>query len=217
MRTACAAPGSLPSTNPWRGHHRSSRAPWTANAVCYGLGLSQPANRNAGSRRLMAAVGQKIDAKSLQRPAGNMRQKAQVDVLSASSSSAWACSPLGLTSISTMMPRFEAGQLRAFALINATAMRTRDTSPRDWCLNCRSALAEAEVEYEDGRPRRASMRIDSRLLTLPISRSASGRRLELAFGFARYMRRQPYGHCRSANRAVAGNPQFDLMRWWNSG
>ena len=49
----------------------------------------------------------------------------------------------------TMMPRFEAEQLRAFATIIKNGHVYKGYKPVHWCLNCRSALAEAEVEYED--------------------------------------------------------------------
>jgi isoleucyl-tRNA synthetase len=49
----------------------------------------------------------------------------------------------------TMAPRFEAEQLRAFAVIIKNGHVYKGFKPVHWCLNCRSALAEAEVEYED--------------------------------------------------------------------
>jgi len=49
----------------------------------------------------------------------------------------------------TMMPQYEAEQLRAFALIIKNGHLYKGYKPVHWCLNCRSALAEAEVEYED--------------------------------------------------------------------
>ena len=49
----------------------------------------------------------------------------------------------------TMMPRFEAEQLRAFARIIENGHLYKGYKPVHWCLNCRSALAEAEVEYEE--------------------------------------------------------------------
>ncbi len=49
----------------------------------------------------------------------------------------------------TMDPRFEAEQLRAFAMIIRNGHVYKGYKPVHWCLNCRSALAEAEVEYED--------------------------------------------------------------------
>ncbi|HEY6644461.1 isoleucine--tRNA ligase [Povalibacter sp.] len=49
----------------------------------------------------------------------------------------------------TMQPRYEAEQLRAFAQIVRNGHVYKGLKPVHWCLDCRSALAEAEVEYED--------------------------------------------------------------------
>jgi isoleucyl-tRNA synthetase len=49
----------------------------------------------------------------------------------------------------TMDPRFEAQQIRALGKIIANGHLYRGAKPVHWCLDCRSALAEAEVEYED--------------------------------------------------------------------
>src|SRR5258706_1134616 len=49
----------------------------------------------------------------------------------------------------TMQPGFEAQQIRALARIIANGHLIRGAKPVHWCLDCRSALAEAEVEYED--------------------------------------------------------------------
>jgi isoleucyl-tRNA synthetase len=58
----------------------------------------------------------------------------------------------------TMDPRYEAEQLRAFARILANGHIFRGYKPVHWCLDCASALAEAEVEYAD----RTSPAIDVR-------------------------------------------------------
>jgi isoleucyl-tRNA synthetase len=58
----------------------------------------------------------------------------------------------------TMDPRYEAEQLRGFARIMARGHVYRGYKPVHWCLDCRSALAEAEVEYMD----RTSPAIDVR-------------------------------------------------------
>jgi isoleucyl-tRNA synthetase len=58
----------------------------------------------------------------------------------------------------TMQPRFEAEQLRAFAQILRNGHVYKGLKPVHWCMDCRSALAEAEVEYED----RTSPAIDVR-------------------------------------------------------
>ncbi len=49
----------------------------------------------------------------------------------------------------TMAPKFEAQQIRAFGKIIQNGHLYKGVKPVYWCLDCRSALAEAEVEYED--------------------------------------------------------------------
>ena len=62
----------------------------------------------------------------------------------------------------TMNPRYEAEQLRAFARIYENGHVYRGYKPVHWCLDCGSALAEAEVEYQD----RGSPAIDVRYRVL---------------------------------------------------
>ena len=49
----------------------------------------------------------------------------------------------------TMDPHYEAQQLRAFGRVVHNGHVYRGEKPVHWCLDCRSALAEAEVEYEE--------------------------------------------------------------------
>ena len=49
----------------------------------------------------------------------------------------------------TLQPGYEAEQLRAFAQILRNGHVYKGLKPVHWCLDCRSALAEAEVEYEE--------------------------------------------------------------------
>ena len=49
----------------------------------------------------------------------------------------------------TMHPKFEADQMRAFAQIFNNGHVYKGLKPVHWCMDCQSALAEAEVEYED--------------------------------------------------------------------
>jgi isoleucyl-tRNA synthetase len=49
----------------------------------------------------------------------------------------------------TMAPAYEAQQLRAFGRIIQNGHVYKGVKPVHWCLDCRSALAEAEVEYEE--------------------------------------------------------------------
>ena len=48
-----------------------------------------------------------------------------------------------------MDPHYEAQQLRAFGRVVHNGHVYRGEKPVHWCLDCRSALAEAEVEYEE--------------------------------------------------------------------
>ncbi len=45
--------------------------------------------------------------------------------------------------------RFEANEIRALAKIVANGHLTRGVKPVHWCFDCGSALAEAEIEYQD--------------------------------------------------------------------
>jgi isoleucyl-tRNA synthetase len=49
----------------------------------------------------------------------------------------------------TMAPRNEADELRALGKIMAAGFVFRGLKPVNWCFDCGSALAEAEVEYQD--------------------------------------------------------------------
>ncbi len=49
----------------------------------------------------------------------------------------------------TMDPRFEAQQIRALGKIIRNGHLYKGAKPVHWCLDCRSSLAEAEVEYEE--------------------------------------------------------------------
>jgi len=108
----------------------------------------------------------------------------------------------------TMQPGYEAEQLRALARILANGHVYKGFKPVHWCIDCGSALAEAEVEYAD----RTSPAIDVRF------RVAEADRLLDAFG----------GDARSntggelsipiwtttpwtlpANQAVALHPEFE--------
>ena len=60
----------------------------------------------------------------------------------------------------TMAARYEAGQIRAFAEIYAGGHVYRGHRPVHWCLDCGSALADAEVEYET----RTSTAVDVRFM-----------------------------------------------------
>jgi isoleucyl-tRNA synthetase len=116
-------------------------APYVPGWDCHGLPIEMQVEKTHGR------VGQKIDAKSFRAACREYAHK-QVD---AQRSDFKRLGVLGDWDhpYLTMMPRFEAEQLRAFALIIKNGHVYKGFKPVHWCLNCRSALAEAEVEYED--------------------------------------------------------------------
>jgi isoleucyl-tRNA synthetase len=116
-------------------------APYVPGWDCHGLPIEMQVEKTHGR------VGQKIDAKAFRAACREYAQK-QVDLQRTD------FKRLGILGdwerpYLTMMPRFEAEQLRAFSLIIKNGHLYKGFKPVHWCLNCRSALAEAEVEYED--------------------------------------------------------------------
>jgi len=116
-------------------------APYVPGWDCHGLPIEMQVEKTHGR------VGQKIDAKAFRAACRDYAYK-QVDAQRKD------FKRLGVLGdwehpYLTMDPRFEAEQLRAFSLIIKNGHVYKGYKPVHWCLNCRSALAEAEVEYED--------------------------------------------------------------------
>jgi isoleucyl-tRNA synthetase len=116
-------------------------APYVPGWDCHGLPIEMQVEKTHGR------VGQKIDAKAFRAACRDYAQK-QID------SQRKDFKRLGVLGdwehpYLTMDPRFEAEQLRAFSIIIKNGHVYKGFKPVHWCLNCRSALAEAEVEYED--------------------------------------------------------------------
>ena len=116
-------------------------APYVPGWDCHGLPIEMQVEKTHGR------VGQKIDAKAFRAACREYAYK-QVDAQRKD------FKRLGVLGdwehpYLTMDPRFEAEQLRAFAIIIKNGHVYKGYKPVHWCLNCRSALAEAEVEYED--------------------------------------------------------------------
>jgi isoleucyl-tRNA synthetase len=116
-------------------------APYVPGWDCHGLPIEMQVEKTHGR------VGQKIDAKAFRaacRAYAHKQVDAQrVDFKRLGMLGDWDHPYL------TMMPQYEAEQLRAFSLIIKNGHLYKGLKPVHWCLNCRSALAEAEVEYED--------------------------------------------------------------------
>ena len=116
-------------------------APYVPGWDCHGLPIEMQVEKTLGR------VGQKVDAKAFRAACRDYAFK-QVDAQRED------FKRLGVLGdwehpYLTMMPRYEAEQLRAFAVIIKNGHVYKGYKPVHWCLNCRSALAEAEVEYED--------------------------------------------------------------------
>jgi isoleucyl-tRNA synthetase len=108
---------------------------------CHGLPIELAVEKKHGR------PGQKLDAKGF-REACRTFARAQVD------SQRNDFKRLGVFAdwedpYLTMDPRFEAQQIRSLGKIIRNGHLYRGAKPVHWCLDCRSALAEAEVEYED--------------------------------------------------------------------
>ena len=116
-------------------------APYVPGWDCHGLPIEMQVEKTHGR------VGQKIDAKAFRAACREYAHK-QVDAQRADFKRLGVLGDWDHPYL-TMMPRFEAEQLRAFALIIKNGHVYKGYKPVHWCLNCRSALAEAEVEYED--------------------------------------------------------------------
>jgi len=106
----------------------------------------------------------------------------------------------------TMQPRYEAEQLRAFAQIIRNGHLYKGYKPVHWCLDCRSALAEAEVEYDD----RTSPSIDVRFEVVDrgdLSRRCGGAALPAGRASVVIWTTTPW--TLPANQAVAVHPEFE--------
>ena len=116
-------------------------APYIPGWDCHGLPIEQQVEKKLGR------VGQKVDAKAF-RAACRAYAQEQVDSQRAD------FKRLGVLGdwehpYLTMAPAYEGRQLRALAEVIRRGHIYKGLKPVHWCLDCASALAEAEVEYED--------------------------------------------------------------------
>ena len=110
---------------------------------CHGLPIEHQVERKQGK------VGEKLDARAFRKAcrefAATQIDRQRVDLKRLGVLGDWDAPYL------TMDPRYEAEQLRAFAKLVERGLVYRGYKPVHWCMDCRSALAEAEVEYQDKR------------------------------------------------------------------
>jgi len=105
----------------------------------------------------------------------------------------------------TMNPQTEAAEIRALGMIWKNGLLYRGLKPVNWCIDCGSALAEAEVEYED----KTSAAVDVAF------EAADAGAIARAFGAAK----APARACAAiwtttpwtlpGNQAIAAHPEFD--------
>ena len=125
-------------------------SPYVPGWDCHGLPIEQQIEKKHGR------VGQKLDADAF-RKACREYAATQIDIQRTDFQRLGVMGDWDDPYI-TMASRFEAEQLRAFAAFIRRGHLVRGFKPVHWCLDCRSSLAEAEVEYEE----RTSPAIDVR-------------------------------------------------------
>lgn len=116
-------------------------APYVPGWDCHGLPIEMNVEKKVGK------AGVKVDATAFRQACRQYAQK-QVDGQSE------AFQRLGVLGdwdrpYLTMDPRFEANIIRSLGKIAANGHLVKGFKPVHWCIDCGSALAEAEVEYKD--------------------------------------------------------------------
>ena len=117
------------------------RSPYVPGWDCHGLPIEIAVEKEVGK------VGQKVDAATFRAKCREYATK-QIDLQRAD------FKRLGVLGdwenpYRTMDFRFEADMIRALAKIHANGHVVRGFKPVYWCFDCGSALAEAEIEYQD--------------------------------------------------------------------
>jgi isoleucyl-tRNA synthetase len=116
-------------------------APYVPGWDCHGLPIELMVEKKVGK------AGVKVDAKTFRRAcrdyAAEQVDRQREDFIRLGVLGDWEQPYL------TMDPRFEAGIIRALGRLIANGHLYKGSKPVHWCTDCGSALAEAEVEYED--------------------------------------------------------------------
>ncbi len=116
-------------------------APYIPGWDCHGLPIEHAVEKQVGR------PGGKLDAKAFRAACRAFAQK-QIEQQKADFQRLGVLGDWERPYL-TMSPAYEAAQLRAFGRVVANGHLYKGAKPVHWCLDCRSALAEAEVEYED--------------------------------------------------------------------
>jgi isoleucyl-tRNA synthetase len=177
-------------------------APYVPGWDCHGLPIEMQVEKTHGR------VGQKIQPKAFRAACREYALK-QIDLQRSEFKRLGVLGDWDHPYL-TMAPRFEAEQLRAFSLIIKNGHLYKGFKPVHWCLNCRSALAEAEVEYEDKTSPSVYVRFDV------VDRSDLAKRLGISAQQQRALSEEPTSVAiwtttpwtLPANRGVALHPQL---------
>jgi isoleucyl-tRNA synthetase len=141
-------------------------APYVPGWDCHGLPIEHQVELKQGK------VGQRLDAREFRHAcrefARSQVERQRQDFKRLGVLGDWENPYL------TMDPRYEGEQLRGFAALVERGLVYRGQKPVHWCLDCRSALAEAEVEYRE----RTSPAIDVRFRAVDPSAFAGRLALE---------------------------------------
>ena len=175
-------------------------SPYVPGWDCHGLPIEQQVEKKYGR------VGQKLDADAF-RKACREFAASQVDIQRIDFQRLGVMGDWNDPYL-TMASRFEAEQLRAFAAIIRRGHLVRGFKPVHWCLDCRSSLAEAEVEYEE----RNSPSVDVRFSivdTLDAARRFGLTGDELANAAVAIWTTTPW--TLPANQAVCLHPLYDYV------
>src|SRR6056297_2174332 len=117
------------------------RAPYVPGWDCHGLPIELQVEKKVGK------VGRKVDAKTFRQKcreyAGRQIDRQREDFKRLGGLADWA-HPYATRDFS-----YEAGMLRSLAKIVENGHLKRGVKPVHWCFDCGSALAEAEIEYQD--------------------------------------------------------------------
>src|SRR5512134_930864 len=175
-------------------------SPYVPGWDCHGLPIEQQVEKKHGR------VGQKLDADAFRKAcrefAASQVEAQRVDFQRLGVIGDWSNPYL------TMASKYEAEQLRAFAAIIRRGHLVRGFKPVHWCLDCRSSLAEAEVEYEE----RTSPSVDVRFAIVDAMDAARRFRLatdELMTASIAIWTTTPW--TLPANQAVCLHPLFDYV------
>ena len=139
-------------------------APYVPGWDCHGLPIELQVDKNLGAEEEARCRRSRSGG-----PAGPTPRSSSTS--SARSSSAWASSASGTTPYLTMAPGYQATIVRQLAEFVEKGLVYKAKKSVHWCISCRTALAEAEVEYDE-QPREP---VDRR--ALPAAPTTSRERL----------------------------------------